>query len=70
MEYYSILSYYNIVYHEELAQPGPALLLRMLHALRDNPTRGYPGRQDYGHIRICRLFMYALRINATVDGKY
>ena len=39
---------------------GPALLPRMLEALRQNSTNGYPGRKDYGHIRICRLFMYAV----------
>ena len=52
----------------ELSQKGPGLLLRMLGALRNNPTRGYPGRRDYGHIRICRLFMYALGVHAT-DGQ-
>ena len=53
---------------KELSQKGPGLLLRMLGALGKNPTTGYPGRQDYGHIRICRLFMYALGVNAT-DGQ-
>ena len=42
---------------------GPALLPRMLEALRQNSTNGYPGRPDYGHIRICRLFMYAMSYN-------
>ena len=49
----------------ELSLSGPGLLRRMLTALMNNPTRGYPGREDYGHIRICRLFMYAVAAKYT-----
>ena len=44
----------------ELCLSGPGLLRRMLTALMNNPTRGYPGREDYGHIRICRLLIYCV----------
>ena len=53
---------------KELSHGGPGLLRRMLKAMGDHPTIGYPGREDYGHIRICRLFMYALDIKAC-DGE-
>ena len=42
---------------------GEALLPRMVEVLRQNSTNGYPGRPDYGHIRICRLFLYAMSYN-------
>ena len=48
----------------ELMRPASGLLVRMLKALRQHPTEGYPGRIDYGHIRICRLFAYAVGRNA------
>ena len=45
----------------ELQAGGEGLLSRMLEALRRHPSRGYPARRrpGYGHIRICRLFVYA-----------
>ena len=45
----------------ELEAGGEGLLSRMLEALRRHPSRGYPARRrpGYGHIRICRLFVYA-----------
>ena len=52
-----------------LEDGGPAMLSRMLGALRQNSTIGYPGRPDYGHIRICRLFMYAVSYNEMACDK-
>ena len=50
----------------EMSSDSPGLLRRMLTAMTQHPTRAYSGRRwTYGHIRICRLFMYAVDIDTT-----
>ena len=49
----------------ELSRGGPGMLQRLLRVLKQHPTRAYPGRSDYGHIRICRLMMYAVGVDDT-----
>jgi len=49
----------------ELSLDSPALLRRMLSPLLKHPTRAYPGREDDGHIHICRLFMFAVGATDT-----
>ena len=47
----------------ELSLGGPWMLQRLLRVLKHHPTRAYPGRADYGHIRICRLMMFAVGVD-------
>lgn len=49
----------------ELSRGGPGMLQRLLRVLKHYPTRAYPGRADYGHIRICRLIMFAVGVDDT-----
>ena len=50
----------------ELSSDSPGLFRRMLTAMTQHRTRACSGRRwAYGHIRICRLFMYAVDIDTT-----